>query len=462
MHTDAAVVEAWSIHGLLVVADGMGGAAGGELASSIAVDALEAAFRPDAVDPRSDVVAAIRGAVVSAHEAIRETVRNRPELRGMGTTIIAAALSPEGAVVAHVGDSPGYIMRDGEVTRLTMDHTAVAEGIERGMLTPEEAKTSPLRGQLTRAVGATSNAEADVGVLRFLPGDVLVLCSDGVSEVLSEADFERVLARSRDAASAAEALVALAEVEGGSDNATVAVAFIGPRKPVGAGASVRRLHLPSPPPRPAAWRIPPSRERTLLLIALAASALLLFLMLGVLVGRHPEGWRDVGQPIPAPMHSAATGSADKEAAPAKDVVAEYRLTLNPHEEPGYVSLVAKPTGDYEAAREKVQAPKVLLSATEGGHEESLRSEHTDDLHAFEGIQWRITKADGKYALQLLHEQDQLLVGPAWKCTVHEEEKQLAPNPGVAITYGLEHDDRYKIEMRRSNSVTVVIKGAGLG
>jgi protein phosphatase len=206
---------------LLAVADGMGGAQAGEVAAQTAVDALEQ------VDPGAGPEA-LEAAIHQANQAIRDMAAADPRRAGMGTTLTAALLEPDGEVdLFHVGDSRAYLLRDGRLSQLTRDHSVVAELVDRGTLTPEEAESHPQRNVITRALGAESEVSLDHTRERLAPGDVLVLCTDGLSSLVPEERIQAVVAQSPSLEAAARVLVDEANAAGGADNVTVVLARLG-------------------------------------------------------------------------------------------------------------------------------------------------------------------------------------------------------------------------------------------
>ncbi len=195
----------------VVVADGMGGHVAGEVASRIAVDeAVSASGSP-------------ADRVLAANTAILEEVGRRPDLAGMGTTMTLVDLGADGtARGAHVGDSRAYILRDGALRRLTTDHTVVAEHVAAGRMTADEARTHPQRNMLTRALGLVPDIEVDAFEERLVPGDRLLLCSDGLTSMLPEGTVAELLGFG-DPEPAAWTLVEKANEAGGQDNITVVV-----------------------------------------------------------------------------------------------------------------------------------------------------------------------------------------------------------------------------------------------
>ncbi len=201
---------------LFVVADGMGGAQAGEVASSVAVDTFIAGLE-DGDDPERSLVAQVE----QANSRINELSHSNAEHAGMGTTITAVYVGEEDVAIAHVGDSRAYCVREGELLRLTDDHSLVDELIRQGKLTPEEAEEHPQRSVITRALGPEASVEVDVRSFRGRPGDVYLLCSDGLTTMVGEAELLRLLVSHERLADAGEALIAAANGAGGKDNITV-------------------------------------------------------------------------------------------------------------------------------------------------------------------------------------------------------------------------------------------------
>ncbi len=200
----------------VAVADGMGGHAGGEVASAIAVDTATTVGG----DP------AIR--VQAANLAVVDAARQRPRLSGMGTTITFGILDPDGDLdIAHVGDSRAYLLRDGELEQLTRDHSYVADLIDAGQLTAEEAEAHPYRSVLTRAVGLDAMVEVDTYAVVLEAGDRVLVCSDGLTSMLPDTKVAELLGADGELpAASADALVNAANEAGGTDNITVVVVDI--------------------------------------------------------------------------------------------------------------------------------------------------------------------------------------------------------------------------------------------
>ena len=205
---------------IFAVCDGLGGHQAGEVASATAVDALESSFTEPTIDCLLD-------AVKEANRAIWQLAQDEPDKRGMGTTITAIAVveqdGDEQLVVVNVGDSRGYLLRDGELTQLTEDHSLVAEMERDGRLTHEEALDHPQRAVITRALGLEPDVEIDH--LELLPyrGDRILLCSDGLTNEVADDHMGSTLRRLADPEEAAKDLVTQARANGGNDNITAVV-----------------------------------------------------------------------------------------------------------------------------------------------------------------------------------------------------------------------------------------------
>ena len=203
---------------LFAVADGMGGAQAGEVASRLAAGALEEDGDNGSAGPEERVAALIQ-------EANRRVFRRASEdaaVSGMGTTMTVAIVHAGQVTFGHVGDSRAYRFRTGELEQLTVDHSLVAELVRSGRLTPEEADTHPQRSVITRAVGTDPDVDVDTFTLDATPGDVYLLCSDGLTDMLDEQRIRSVFAEhADDLNAAAKALVSAANRVGGDDNITV-------------------------------------------------------------------------------------------------------------------------------------------------------------------------------------------------------------------------------------------------
>jgi serine/threonine protein phosphatase PrpC len=215
--------------GLYVVCDGMGGAAGGEIASSLAVDTFLAIARQelDSLDGHMDCdCVALTRAVAAANRAV--VVRAGWDIcyRGMGTTLVGARLNGDKLTVIHVGDSRAYLLRDGRAVPLTQDHSHVAEQMRLGLMTAEEAERSSMRSVITRAIGAEADVQADLHQATLVAGDKVLLTSDGLIRHVADEEIAEAISSSATGNEACERLIALARQRGGSDNITCIVLHV--------------------------------------------------------------------------------------------------------------------------------------------------------------------------------------------------------------------------------------------
>ena len=329
---------------VFVVADGMGGAQAGEVASQIAVETFEQGL-PDGGSPEERLAERVR----EANRQIYERSRTEQERAGMGTTLTAAYVDDAHLAIAHVGDSRAYMFRDGSLIRLTQDHSLVEELVRQQKLTPEQAAEHPQRSIITRALGPEPEVDVDTWSYPAHSGDVLLLCSDGLTSMVSEERIAEILAASDSLERAAETLIAEANAAGGRDNITVVLfrleevgadrladqptmvsataepspattddAARGERSAVAlasrveqAPAAVRRSpRAPSPPP--SSRRLP---RHAKLVAALAATLLVLALILGggyiasrqlYFIGTNAQGivtiYRGLPYDLPAGIH----------------------------------------------------------------------------------------------------------------------------------------------------------------
>lgn len=212
---------------LLVVADGMGGQAAGELASSVVVQTMAQIDVPSVTQVTADPVRTLTDRVHEAHERLRTIVAENPELEGMGTTLTALLFADGRLTFAHIGDSRAYRLRGGRLEQLTADHTWVQRLVDEGRISEEEAGHHPQRSLLMRALDGRGEAvDADLSVTDVQRGDRLMLCSDGLSSFVSFDTLESTLAGYGDPHQAAEALIQLALRAGGPDNVTCIVADV--------------------------------------------------------------------------------------------------------------------------------------------------------------------------------------------------------------------------------------------
>jgi protein phosphatase len=219
---------------LYVLSDGMGGEAHGEVASALAVDTIVkhcTEATPDAevtllgtvTDNFCERTRRLQNAVRQANLNIFESSQKNPAQRGMGATVTTVWADEDKLSVAHVGDSRAYLLRTGSLQQLTSDHSLVAEQVRRGIITPQQAEESEMQSVLLRALGAHPDVEVDVDEVGVYPGDVLLLCSDGLTRMVTEPEIAGTLQAETRPVAAAQKLVDLANERGGLDNVTVIV-----------------------------------------------------------------------------------------------------------------------------------------------------------------------------------------------------------------------------------------------
>lgn len=223
--------ELGDVEGLYVVADGMGGRASGSVASKMAVNAVRDSFLSKT---RShDLAALLSESLRVANKAVYDEAQSKPDLQGMGTTCVAAAIREGRVYFAHLGDSRIYLLRDGRLSILTEDHSFVAEQVRAGRISEEDARKSRFRNVITKAIGLEPEAEPTTGSTEFQPGDVLLLCTDGLSGPVKDDEIADILLDSADPDEACGRLVSTALRNGGSDNVTALVARYGTPKKAG-------------------------------------------------------------------------------------------------------------------------------------------------------------------------------------------------------------------------------------
>jgi protein phosphatase len=297
---------------LFAVADGMGGAQAGEVASRLAAESVREEGR-DKLSPIERTVELIREANRRVYAYSSENV----SARGMGTTMTVALAERGRVTIGHVGDSRAYVLRDGRLSQLTQDHSLVAELVRSGRLSPEEAGSHPQRSVITRALGTDAEVEIDVFSFRAEPDDLFLLCSDGLTSMVSDTEIGRILEAARpDLDDANEKLIEAANRAGGEDNITV-VLFELEDEVEGAGASATELEeTDEAKTLTEADAVPPvtleqlkerksRRPRRITVIALAVLLLLVLTGLGAytisvahFIGVEPDGRVAVYQGLP--------------------------------------------------------------------------------------------------------------------------------------------------------------------
>ena len=218
---------------LFVVADGMGGHAAGEIASRVAVDSInefvcltsgdEEITWPFGLDENISYDGnRLKTAIRFANRKVLEATREKSEYEGMATTVAAVLVDGSSANLGHVGDSRVYLLREGTIEQLTSDHSWVNEQIQSGVISADQARSHPLRNVVTRALGGKPDLQVDMQVHKIQPGDLLLLCSDGLTTMITDDDILKVVGEAGgDVEKAAKGLIAAANARGGEDNITV-------------------------------------------------------------------------------------------------------------------------------------------------------------------------------------------------------------------------------------------------
>jgi protein phosphatase len=222
------------VAGVLAVADGMGGHQGGATASRIAIETVVELFTENDLDPDATLMGSsnsnrVSGAIRLGNVRVRD-MASSPQLAGMGTTMTVVSLKGRTLSVGHVGDSRAYLVRNGGTVQLTRDHSWVAEQVASGDMTAEEAESDRRRSVLTRAVGIEADVTVDQSDVDLEPGDLIVLCSDGLHGRVSDSEIARVASENSPERTAKE-LVRLANAAGGQDNITVVVGRVIDQEP---------------------------------------------------------------------------------------------------------------------------------------------------------------------------------------------------------------------------------------
>lgn len=213
---------------LLMVCDGMGGHSRGDVASRLAVQSVVSALLPILTSendiPTSTYHRGIQAAVYLANQTVLAYAQAKPECEGMGTTLCLVVADGENLHVANVGDSRVYLVDNQEISQVTRDHSQVQEMVDRGEISAEEARHHPQKNVITRVVGYYGEVTPDIGCLTVEDGEMVLLCCDGLTNHVPDAEIQRVVAENHDPQRACDVLVALANKEGGTDNISVLLA----------------------------------------------------------------------------------------------------------------------------------------------------------------------------------------------------------------------------------------------
>jgi len=209
-----------------LTADGMGGAAAGELASKIFADATQDIFTGNTDRSHKEVLYRIQKAFRDANENILEHVIQNTSHKGMGCTAELLAFSDEGFIVGHIGDSRTYRLRKGHLEQLTQDHTMVQQQFEEGLISSDQIKQHPLRNVIYRAVGIKEELALDLIIGKIFTEDLFLLCSDGLTDMIPDEQIREILCTTTDISRKAEELIETAKIAGGTDNITVALVTV--------------------------------------------------------------------------------------------------------------------------------------------------------------------------------------------------------------------------------------------
>ena len=206
---------------LLIVADGMGGHAAGDLASRVCVETVVSSIEGSG---QTETIPILAEAVQKANRAVLKKAAEKPEYAGMGTTIVAAVIDGNTLYVANVGDSRLYLIDDDRIDQITLDHSLVAEMVRSGRISPEQMRNHPEKNIITRAVGGEENVEVDFFDVGLHKGDVVLLCSDGLTNMVEDEQIFRIVRREKTLRDAGQKLISAANSAGGRDNISVVLA----------------------------------------------------------------------------------------------------------------------------------------------------------------------------------------------------------------------------------------------
>lgn len=222
-------------HGFVILADGMGGYSAGEVASSIATtvvqenleEQLPIQFKEKISNRSKSLQQLVLNSIIRANDSIIEAAENEPQFSGMGTTVVVGLFHQDRVTFAHVGDSRAYRLRQGELVQITRDHSLLQEQIDAGLITPEAAQFSPNRNLITRAVGVDHEIDIEIHDHVTKPGDIYLLCSDGLSDMLPPHEIASTLTSSgNNLETTCNALIQRANTHGGRDNVSVILARV--------------------------------------------------------------------------------------------------------------------------------------------------------------------------------------------------------------------------------------------
>ena len=213
--------------GFCIVADGMGGMAGGELASQMFIAAAQGIFVPGNLAEEKDRIEMVERTFWHANDSILKHVENNPHLKGMGCTAELVVFAENRFIIGHMGDSRTYQLRNGELKQLTKDHSLVQEQLDQGLISDPQAAVHSMRNVILRAVGVEENLQLDIIRGNIQAGDHYLLCSDGLTDMVADGDIKNILSSDQNLAEKGDRLIAAALSAGGKDNVTVVVAMVG-------------------------------------------------------------------------------------------------------------------------------------------------------------------------------------------------------------------------------------------
>lgn len=209
---------------LALITDGIGGNNAGEVASQMVVTHMGAAFETTSISSLDKIETWFENQLAKENTAIIDESNTDTRLHGMGTTIVATLIDGKQSLIANIGDSRGYVYSNGQFTQITEDHSYVNELVKHGDITPDQAKTNPYKNIITKSLGINNDSAADFKPYTAQPGDQILLCTDGLTNMVDDADIEKILSMDEELQTKCDMLVSLANQNGGLDNITVLIA----------------------------------------------------------------------------------------------------------------------------------------------------------------------------------------------------------------------------------------------
>lgn len=209
---------------LALITDGIGGNNAGEVASQMVVDHIGSSFKKTEIDSLAEIKDWFIKKLAQENAAIISESNSDRRLKGMGTTMVAALINNNESLIANIGDSRGYVLSDNKLTQITEDHSYVNELVKHGDITPDQAKNNPYKNIITKSLGINDDATADFKFYKIKENDQILLCTDGLTNMVDDPEIEKILSMKDDLQSKCNLLVSLANQNGGLDNVTVLVA----------------------------------------------------------------------------------------------------------------------------------------------------------------------------------------------------------------------------------------------